>query len=91
MTNQLTLQKGTTINAGNHLISVGTFNTSDIAILSKRTGDFVQFKDIPKKNSPLNKIKLRFKHHLCCDHSLVFSWMSKDNVLDIIKILKTNK
>ena len=88
---QLNLSLGQQINAGNHIISVGSFDTTEIAIFSKHTGKFIKFKDIPKKNSPLNKIKLRFKHFLCSETDLVFSHLQSDGVKEIIKILKTNK
>lgn len=85
------LTKGQLINAKNHLISIGTFNTTDVAIISKSSGEFVKFKNIPKKNSPLNKIKLRFKSHLCSEDSLVFQWIGSDQVQQMIDILKNNK
>lgn len=90
MTN-LNLTKGQQIKAGNHIISVGSFDTHDIAIISKSTGSFVKFKDIPKKGSPLNKIKLRFKNFLCSDNDLVFQRLWSSDVQQIINILKNNK
>jgi len=36
------IKKGTLISAGNHLVSIGAFNRSDIAILSKHTHKFVK-------------------------------------------------
>ena len=89
--NNLKLKLGQQIPAGNHIISVGSFDTHDIAIISKHTGTFVQFKDIPKKGSPLNKIKLRFKNFLCSNKDLVFQHLWADDVQQIIQILKTNK
>ena len=88
---QLNLSLGQQISAGNHIISVGVFLITDIAIKSKHTGNFIKFKDIPKKNSPLNKIKLRFKNHLCSNEDLVFAHLQSDGVEEIINILKSNK
>jgi hypothetical protein len=85
------LTKGQQINAGNHIISVGSFNTQDIAIISKHTGAFVKFKDIPKKGSPLNKIKLTFKNFLCSNNDLVFQRLWASDVQQIVKILKKSK
>ena len=84
----LKLTKGQQITAGNHIISVGTFDAHDIAIISKSTGKFVKFKDIPKKGSPLNKIKLKFKNFLASDKDLVFQRLWSDDVQQIINILK---
>ena len=82
---------GQKINAGNHIISIGSFDVHDVAIISKHTGHFVKFKDIPKRNSCLNKIKLRFNMFLCSDQDLVFQHVWFDDVMQMIDILKNNK
>jgi hypothetical protein len=83
------IKLGNQINAGNHIVSVGIRNTTDIAIISKTTGRFVKFKDI-KKGGVLWKIKRnkKFKIFLCSDNDFCFSWMQDDMAIDLINLLR---
>ena len=80
-------KRGTTINAGNHLISIGTFTTSEIAILSKHTHEFTKL-ERTKTNKKLKKAKRRFKSFLCCDTSFCFRSFTDDMINELILILK---
>mgnify|MGYP003109204286 CR=1 FL=1 len=80
-------KKGTTIQAGNHLVSIGTFDTGDIAILSKHTHDFTKL-ERTKTNKRLKKAKRRFKSFLACDTTFCFRHFSDDMTDELIFILK---
>jgi hypothetical protein len=82
-----TLEKGTVIKAGNFIVSIGSFNITEIAIISKSTGDFVKFKDI-KKGGKLAKVKRKFKENLNSETTFTFSFMWPDTIAELIKFLK---
>ena len=81
-----TLEKGMVIKAGNFIVSIGSFNITDIAIISKSTGDFVKFKNI-KKGGKLAKIKRKFKNNINSDTTFTFSFMQPDTTAELIKFL----
>tara|TARA_R100000426_G_C4818290_1_gene109384 strand:- start:1264 stop:1524 length:261 start_codon:yes stop_codon:yes gene_type:complete len=83
----LQLQKGTTIKTGNHLISIGTFSTSEIAIISPFTHDFIKLEKT-KTNKKLKKAKRLFKSHLCSETDFCFRHFTDDMTRKLIDILK---
>jgi hypothetical protein len=83
----LKIEKATLIPCKGFMISIGTHSTSEIAIISKTTGEFAHFKDI-RKGGRLAKIKRKFKAHLCSTIDLCFSGMSDSDTFDLITMLK---
>lgn len=81
------LIKGTQISAGNFIVSIGAFNTEDVAIFSKHTGDFCQFKNI-KKGGKLAKVKRKFKNNLNSKSSFSFGFMQPETTKKLIDFLK---
>ena len=83
----LEFKKGTLISAGNHLVSIGTFDTSEIAILSPFTMKFTK-QERTKTNKRLKKAKRRFKSFLLCDKDFCFGHFDNDMTKELISILK---
>ena len=83
----LEIKKGTIIKAGNFLISIGFFRTSEIAILSAYSHEFIK-QERTKTNKKLKKAKTRFKNFLCCDTSFCFHRFTDDMINELILILK---
>ena len=81
------IEKSALINAGNFLISIGTYNITDIAIVSKRTGEFCKFSDI-KKGGKLAKAKRKFKTWLCSTETFNFAFMTTQTTIELINFLK---
>ena len=81
------IKKGTTIKTGNHLISIGTFSTSEIAIISPFTHDFIKLEKT-KTNKKLKKAKRLFKSHLCSETDFCFRHFTDDMTRKLIDILK---
>lgn len=81
------VQNNQIIRAGNYLIHIGTYKTTDVAIISKFTGEFVKFKDI-RKGGKLAKLKRKFKNSLCSSETFNFSFVQPEKVQEIINILK---
>jgi hypothetical protein len=75
------------INAGNFLISIGTHEITEIAIISKSTGEFCRFSNI-KKGGKLSKVKRKFKTWINSDETFTFSHMTKERTLELIEFLK---
>jgi hypothetical protein len=84
--NDILTQENKILNCGNYLVSISTYKSTDVAIVSKFTREFVQFKNIRKK-SKLEKIKNKFKKYLCSDTELYFSFKQEDKVEELIKLL----
>ena len=84
---EILIQKNQIIKAGNFLVSIGTYNTTDIAIISKFTGEFVKFKDI-RKGGKLEKLKRKFKQNLCSTETFNFSFVQPDKLKEIVTFLK---
>ena len=83
---EILIQKNQIIKAGNFLVSIGTYNTTDIAIISKFTGEFVKFKDI-RKGGKLEKLKRKFKQNLCSTETFNFSFVQPDALKEIVTFL----
>lgn len=81
------IKKNQQINAGNFLVSIGTYNETDVAIYSKSSGEFVKFKSI-NKSKKLKKIKRVFKAWLNSDETFTFQFMPENITIDLIKILR---
>jgi hypothetical protein len=77
------MEKGTKVLIGNFILSISKFNNSEVALLSKHTGEFVKL-ERAKTNKILRKVKRNFKH-LTCNKTFCF-WCSDHNKL--INILK---
>lgn len=75
------------INAGNFKVSIGTYDTRDVAIFSKHSGEFVKLKQA-KVSKKLRKIKRQFKGTLNSDTTFTFSFMQPEAVKELIQILK---
>lgn len=82
------IKKATLINAGNYQVSVGTYSTGEIAIISKSSGEFVRLEHLPKKGGVLRKIKRKFKIYLNSEETLTFSHLPESMTLEMIKMLK---
>ena len=81
------LKKGMLINAGNFQVSIGTFNITDVAIISKNNGKFVEFKNI-RKGGKLSKVKRKFKSNLNSNDAFTFQFMQPDTTIELINFLK---
>lgn len=81
------LKKGMKINAGNFQVSIGIYKITDVAIISKHTGDFAKFKNI-KKGGKLFKINKKFKHWLNSRDTFTFEFMQPETTIELIKFLK---
>jgi hypothetical protein len=86
MKNQI-FTKGQQINAGNFWVSIGTFDTSDVALFSKSSGKFVQLKQT-KVSKKLRKVKRVFKIWLSCTETFNFRFMTQDKTIELINILR---
>jgi len=84
---QPALKKATLISAGNFLVSIGTYKLTEIAIISKSTGEFVQQKQI-KVSKKLKSAKRKFKANLNSNSTFTFSHMQPAQVYDLINLLK---
>jgi hypothetical protein len=87
MKSTIEIKKGTLIKCKGFDISIGTHDTSDIAIISHSSGDFAKFADI-RKGGRLAKIKRKFKLWLCSQDDFCFSFMPNDITLQLIQMLK---
>ena len=81
------LKKGMLINTGNFQVSIGTHNITDVAIISKSTGKFVEFKNIVK-GGKLSKVKSKFKSNLNSNETFTFQFMQPETTIELIKFLK---
>jgi len=79
--------KGQQINAGNFIVSIGTFNTSDVAIISKHSGDFVLIKQT-KISPKLKRVKRLLKSWLNSNNTFTFQFMNDDLTTQLLNILK---
>ena len=80
-------KRGTIIKAGNFLISIGTFRTSEIAILSAYSHEFIK-QERAKTNKKLSKAKRIFKNNLNCYNNFCFRSFTDDMIHELILILK---
>ena len=81
------IKKQALIKAGNFLVSIGADKITDVAIISKSTGDFVKFKNI-RKGGNLAKAKRKFKRWLNSDETFTFEFMQPETTLELINFLK---
>lgn len=81
------LKKGMLINAGNFQVSIGTYNITDVAIISKSSGNFVEFKNIVK-GGKLSKVKSKFKLWLNSKETFTFQNMQPETTIQLINFLK---
>ena len=81
------IKKNTLIPAGNFFVSIGTYKETDVAIFSKSSGEFCQFKHI-RKGGKLAKVKRKFKINLCSGTEFCFSFLSKEDTLKLIEMLR---
>jgi len=79
--------KGQQINAGNFIVSIGTFDTSDVAIISKHSGDFVLIKQT-KISPKLKRVKRLLKSWLNSNNTFTFQFMNDDLTTQLLNILK---
>ena len=79
--------KGQQINAGNFIVSIGTFDTGDVAIFSKSSGNFVNQKQT-KVSKKLKRVKRVLKTWLSCDQTFNFRFMTDDTTIQLINILR---
>jgi len=86
MKKTIEIKKSTLIRCKNHVVSIGTHNISDVAIVSKSSGEFCQLKDAGKK---LKSVKRKFKSNLNNDKEFCFSFMTEEQTLDLIRILNS--
>ena len=81
------LKKGMLINAGNFQVSIGTYDITDVAIISKNNGKFVEFKNI-RKGGKLSKVKRKFKSNLNSNDAFTFQFMQPTTTIELINFLK---
>jgi len=81
------LKKGMLINAGNFQVSIGTHDITDVAIISKSSGKFVEFKNI-QKGGKLSKVKNKFKSNLNSKETFTFERMQPETTIELINFLK---
>lgn len=81
------IKKGQKINAGNYIVSIGTYKTTDVAIVSKNTGEFVKISNI-RKGGKLEKAKRKFGRWLNSKDTFTFEFMQPDTVSDLVDFLK---
>ena len=81
------LKKGMLINVGNFQISIGTHDITDVAIIRKKTGKFVEIKNI-RKGGKLAKVKNKFKTNLNSKETFTFQFMTPSTTIELINFLK---
>lgn len=87
---EIKIKKGSLINAGNFQVSIGIHDSTDIAIISKHTGNFVMVKNI-KKGGKLAKVKRKFKLPVSGSKEFdSFNWqfMSNEKTIELINFLR---
>lgn|SRR5574343_62135 len=86
----LEIKKGALIPAGNYFVSIGTYDTFEVAIISKRSGEFFRLKDA-RKGGILMSIKYRFRINLNSKETFTFSGMLDSKTIELINLLKKGK
>ncbi len=82
------IKRGQLINAGNFLVSIGSFSTSDVAIISKHNGRFVKLSQT-KRSKKLRTIKRLFNTWINNNTTFNFQFVTDDITSQIIAILRT--
>lgn len=83
----LELTKGMQLKTGNFIVSIGTFDISEVAIFSKSSGDFVK-QSSTKRSKKLKKVKRKFNSWLNSSNVFSFSHMTEKQVEELINLLK---
>ena len=83
----LEIKKCSLIKCKNFLVSIGTHSTSEVAIISGSSGDWVKLKQT-KVSKKLKAIKRKFGSRICDHEQFFFCHMSEQDTLDLINILK---
>jgi hypothetical protein len=86
MINEQKISIQTRIKAKGFDISIGK-RLDQIALISQSTDDFTPFKSI-RKGGRLAKIKRKFRGKLCSSTHFFFEGLSKDETIQLIKIIK---
>jgi len=81
------IKKGILINTGNFQVSIGTYNTGEVVIFSKSSGNACKFTNI-RKGVKLAKVKRKFKLYLCSSDAFYFSGMPEKTTIELIDFLK---
>jgi hypothetical protein len=81
------IKKNAKIRAGNYTVSIGTYKTTDVALISNNTGEFVKIKDI-RKGGKLEKVKRKFSRWLNSKDTFTFEFMQPDTVKELVLFLK---
>ena len=79
--------RGQNISAGNFIINIGSFDTTDVAIISKSTGAFTKIKQA-KVSKKLRKVKRVFKSFINNPDTFVMQHLDSDQVRTLLQILK---
>jgi len=87
MKNTIEIKPKTLIRCKGFDVSIGTYSTSDVAIISHSSGEFAKFKDI-RKGGRLAKIKRKFKLWINSGDSFCFQFMPTTTTLELIQMLK---
>ena len=80
------ITENTLYHAGNYQVSIGNPKT-EVGIISKSSGDWVQIKHI-RKGGLLARVKRKFKSYLNSNNTMHFSHMGKEQVILLIEMLK---
>ena len=70
-------------------ISIGK-RIDQIALISQSTDEFTSFSSI-KKGGMLSKIKRKFRRHLSSTTHFFFEFMTTEDTIELIKMLKQTK
>lgn len=82
-------KKGQLIDCKNFEVSIGIYDPKEVAIFSKKTGDFVKInKSNLKRSKKLRKIKRVFKYWLNSNNTFTFSFMNDLRTQQLINELK---
>ena len=84
---KLPFSKATLIRVRGFEVSIGSFNTSEVAIFSLSTGEAVS-QSVINRSKRFRKIKRKFKHFLSCENQFFFSHMSEGQTMELIQMLK---
>ena len=73
------------IPAGNYRVSIGTYDKTNVAIISNHTGTFCK---IANAGRQLKRVKKYFKTYLNSEETFTFSFMQPETTLSLINLLK---
>lgn len=85
-----TFEKDDFFPAGNFMVSIGHYSTTEVALFSKTSGNFVKLnKANLKRSKTLRKIKRKFRSYLNSKETFTFSHMIPEVTNDLIQTLKS--